>query len=399
MLARARRNSGGWTRGACSAGGDRQASFVTPVLRRASRPRTVRLNVAQRAVFVALTVASCASPRDTPDVIDAPARAPRTYDFVVSDLTVDPTDDPATPHTGLDLDGLCSGPDDPSGCNHADFLSADDDDQNSMTDRLVPTGAGCHAGAPGCRGCIDNQLPTIINSVQAAVMNQDLRAILRHQVRSGQVTLLLRVTGVDDLRDDDAVEVLVVAGYPMVADCDRQFDGDGEFAVRTQSLRTGNIDITSGAIVRMPGRIDRGRLGAGPAAWSLTLPFPEIMGIPPPFVLGAPRLRATLATDGNRAAAGVLAGVADANVLADIQRMQSCGHAFDNCELGSGIVDIPIPSSALCVDRSDPNHWRYGSIGLAVGMTLVRAVISPTPRTERAPGMCGSPRVGDGGSG
>ncbi len=318
---------------------------------------------------------------------------PRTYDFVVRQWTIDRTDDPATPHTGLDVDHRCSGPMDLDGCRYQDFFSQDDDDQHSLGPTRSDATSGCAMGAPGCRGCVDNQFPGIVNSFSAATMAMDIRALLDAEVAAGRRTTLVRVADVNSLRDDPSVRVRIYDGYPTFEDCGAQFGGHAEFAVAQRSLRPGGRDIDADAITELSGRIVGGRLIAGGSASTSFDLLPPVNGAFINVPIHEPQLRLSLSADGSDGTRGVLAGWWEpSELLAD-----RCWQDHLPCEaIVSGVVDVLLPGMSACVDRSDPRQTRFGGISFGIGLSVVHARILAIPIVARIPGMCGSPPPCDG---
>ncbi len=313
-----------------------------------------------------------------------------TYDYVVNALTIDDSDAVEMAHTGFNLDNLFSGPTDADGCNHEDFFSLHDRDQHRPS--------GCAMGGAGCVGGVDNQLPTVINSVQAAVMNMDLRMLLGNQIRSGSVSILIRVADVNDLANDPSVNVRIWQGFPQFADCSTAFSGSAEFSVSSASLRTGGTNIDTDASFNFPGSIVNGRLIVTTGTGMFRLPLPEIMGATINLDLNAAQVRMTLSADGMRGTNGDMGGWVAGNALVEaVTRLAPDFRSAVEAIL-SGVVDVRLMGMTQCVDRTGMTP-QFGGISMGLGLTTVRAVIRPMAATARSMGTCGFSSGSDGGRG
>jgi hypothetical protein len=140
------------------------------------------------------------------------------------------------PVVGLDLDGLHSsraepGPDT---CPHDDFR-----------------------GVAGERG-IDNQFWRLVGCVRGyqpghAVQSGESSSV---NIKDGSFTLLFEITGVDDIRSDDAIAVRVFSSRDGV-----QLDGAGNILPGSSHSVHEDLRYHSGVA---PGRIENGVLEAGP---------------------------------------------------------------------------------------------------------------------------------------
>jgi hypothetical protein len=143
------------------------------------------------------------------DAIVPPPGPGATFTFVFDSLAIDPTDSPDVPHTGFDLDSLYSTDTDMGGCDHPDYYSIYDNDQHCLTRTetcSVTPNPGCARTNPGCRGGVDNQLPTLANTLETAT-NTDVRTALQTAVTTSRFSVLLRLSGVNDSRNDGSVRV------------------------------------------------------------------------------------------------------------------------------------------------------------------------------------------------
>jgi hypothetical protein len=352
------------------------------------RVGTVGITVAALATLVAACSTPVTPARDAATA-DAPVDAgpPRTLTFVIDQLTIDPTDSPDVPHTGFNLDGLFSTDVDPGGCTHPDYFSLYDNDQHcaSVTNEHCTGAVGCAMGDPGCMGGVDNQFPTLANTIQTAA-NFDLRASLQADVTENRLLLVVRVTGVDDFTTDDAVRVAIYRGYPTFsADCSGVIAGRA-YAIDRAYVLAGSTDIDSGALSTFDGRIRAGRLQPIGEGLSHSIDFPlSLRGVTLQLPLHEFRLRANVAS--SSLSNGSLGGwVAAADTL------RPCfGLGCDQVQRGvlGGLVDIQV--SMIC-DGSALTPPRYGGISLGMGFHAVTAQIDPvTPIVDGPmPGTCGA---------
>ncbi len=310
----------------------------------------------------------------------------RTYDYVVRTMTIDDNDSVEVAHTGFNVDGLFSGPMDADGCNHPDFFSLHDRDQHRPS--------GCAMGGAGCVGGVDNQLPTIINSLEAAVMRTDLRLLLRLQIPS-IVVLLIRVADVNDISNDASVHVRIWRGYPEFADCSAAFSGNAEYSVSSASLRMGGTNIDTDATFGFPGSIVDGRLIVTTRTGVFRLPLPEIMGVQINLDLNQTQVGLSLSPDGMTGTNGDIGGwLAGNSLLAGV----SGDFVSAVAAMIAPLVDVRLPGMSVCVDRTMGTP-RFGGISMGIGISTVRANIRPNAAASRTRGMCGASTDGDGGPG
>jgi len=357
-----------------------------------------------------LALCGCPTPAQTPDVpntcappvadvqrADAPQGSGMTLDFAIRTLTIDDSDAAESAHTGFDLDHLCSGPTDADGCNHEDFFSP------FAEFNYVPhRGLGCAVPGANCVGCVDNQLPTATNSLQAALGNYDVRADVRRRIVGGSIALVLRIADVDSLDNDTSVRVALYDAFPLEEDCDRLTASGARYAVHTRSLRIGGSDIDRDATQTFDGRIESGILITEASRSVLRLPWTgDSHGRAIDLALRESRLRMTLVEGGGRGDDGMIGGWMDgAEALRSTSRFVLDCAALPWVEaIVSGIVDVRMPCQDVCIDRTDPQSSRFGGISTAYVFTAMRATIAPNPRSQRPPGTCGSMPVTDGGTG
>lgn len=332
-----------------------------------------------------------ASVRDvapTPDVVvprdngavapDVPPVSGGVYDYAISTLSLDPGTAASIPHFGFNLDARFSSQVDsermPADCNHGDFISALDVDQNM---------GGCMFGTGGCRGGVDNQLPELAEAGMMAGLF-DLRTRLASEIDQAHLVFLLRVSNVDGplspTLEDPEVTVRVYTGQSMIpyAMCDSLHTPGNAYAIDTSSLLNPS-DINS-ARFAMRGSIHAGRLQiGGPMIGDdliLTLPI-----LTANLELRGAQLRMNLAMD--RTTDGNLGGYVRAQDAIDsILKIPAAEpYAAVINGLVRGLVDLQGGGSC---------GLSTGSIGMGMGFTSVRATIAPTPVSGPQPGMCGS---------
>jgi hypothetical protein len=134
---------------------------------------------------------------------------------------------------GLDVDGTVSVDGDPDHCGKADFTSPD--------------------GRPG----VDNQFATLLPLIEGIVGQENITQLLGAAIANGQLLIVLRLDGVDDLTNDDDVTVRLGAGLGApYLDADRKYE----------PYQTFGFDAASAPVsVFEGGRIVDGVLTAGPA--------------------------------------------------------------------------------------------------------------------------------------
>lgn len=318
------------------------------------------------------TTATTDAGTDTGGGSDTPVAGGRTYDFAITTLAIDGNTSATMPHTGFNVDGRYSPAtmQQPADCDHRDYFSAIDPDQNEM---------GCTGGTATCKGGVDNQLPELAG---AAMMLIDIRAALTTAVSSGSVALLVRVENVNDLQNDSAVNVTIYQGHPMFASCSNigmpnqpyAIDGMSSFMPGTTTPR-----------YSFPGSIVNGRLRLSPASAGGTgnvfqLPLPSIMGVSLTLNLYNTSIRVGVTETGGTN--GNLGGyVLRSDLLTALGNIPQAAMYRTIIEgLINGLVDVQTMSSC-----DAPN----GGIGMGLGFTLTNATIQAAPVTGGQPGMCG----------
>lgn len=342
------------------------------------RRRSGMLSMTLAAGLVTAMGAGCGDSGTT--TTPTPA-AEQTFDYVLNALNIDANTDPASAHTGFNVDNRFSGSNMSSlqdaDCNHIDFFSSLDSDQNQGT-------------CPGtsCRGGVDNQLPELATAIQTAA-GMDVRQAIAGQITSGKLILLMRVSGVNGTPapgfNDPSVVVRIYIGHPNVpaAQCSTLFAGGTSFAVDTNSLMAGSTNLNN-ALFQFNGSIVNGRLQVTPGMGTnsvLPIPLPEIQGLRLTLNVNNPQIRMTLTAD--RGTNGNLGGfLLRSEVVTAI-----CNGFAQFCEVArslvDGLVDVQTGTPAGC---AMPN----GGISLGLGLTAVRATIAATPVTGAQPGMCGT---------
>jgi hypothetical protein len=334
------------------------------------------------------------APPDRPVIDGGPPGEARTYDYVVTGLTID-TDESAMSaargFTGFNLDGRYSDLStfDPADCRHADFYSTLDPDQNMGM--CLP---GLTRGGPSCRGGVDNQLPAVAATVES-VAGMDVRDNIRTLVTGGSLSILVRVEGVNGVPgptfSDPEVRVMVYnTAFPTFPNCSDIGTPGQTYAIADGSLTTpGDL---SAARVRFTGHILNGRLYVDPptsATPNFSIPIP--LGSSAAQVdLYRTQLRFDMTPD--RGANGNLGGYAR---LTDLVPIVQAVAPLPPVLLGSlltGFVDVQEPAGddMGCGQRRDSNGLpASGAVGMGMGFTAVRAVIAPTTVTSRPSGACG----------
>lgn len=353
------------------------------------------------------TDAGTTPPTDTGNNTDAGQNIPdagpgSTFDYVINRLLLDEGQDP--PGTrgfyGFNLDDRYSGSTAsqqmPLDCNHGDYFSTIDTDQNMGT---------CTAGMPGggsaCHGGVDNQLPVIAQTLQQFQASLNVQALLDGQTSGGDLTILVRVSGVNGTPgptlNDPSVHVSVYpnawALFPNCADINMP----GQmYQVDNRSLNTPG-DLST-AKLQFDGRITNGRLIISPSAASATqpnfsIPLP-IQGVMLSLDLYKTQLRVTM-NDADRGTNGNLGGYVRQTVLLDALTMVPALMPFRDAAapLIEGFVDVATNYTNMGASCTNPE----GGIGMGLGFTTVRAVIAPTSTATRPATACGAPS-GDGGT-
>ncbi len=358
--------------------------------------RTAALTFAGIAALAACAPTTPPAPECGSDVTH------RTHDgstivFVVRRLTIDPDDLPENPHTGFDLDGFASTDSDANGCAHPDFLSALDPESNcSAVDhdaRCTAFSAQCSCrdtlnfGGSGCVGAVDNQLPTIANTL-AILTSPDIRASVSDDVGSGRVVILARITGIDAFDDDPEVHVQLFNGFAAPGTACTSPTLDARYQIDVASLRAGGTTEADFA-VDLVGAIHQGRLraaGGDADAFTISFPFAEL---PFRFELRHLMIAADLTPEG--ATNGNFGGWVDGQTLGD--EFVRIAPEYEGIVRGivAGMTDLSV--NGLCSD-STASPARIGRVGFGLGFDLVRATIDPNNPVVAAalPGTCGAPR-------
>jgi len=202
--------------------------------------------------------------------VDAGPLTGDTYVFVTDVLDMaapDPAGDPAVT-SGFNLDDRVSDTTDSLGCRKAD--------------RTAPP--------PDSFEGVDNELgPLLVSSESSFGFIANLHTV----VRTGELLLLLRLRGVDDLVNDDRVELDLLFGQlppgtlaPVRTAADR-FEAGQTFDVQAESF-----DASGRALVVLPGQIVDGRLRGAAGDFTLAVPF---MGRAVPLQMNDVHLRVNVA--------------------------------------------------------------------------------------------------------
>ncbi len=186
--------------------------------------------------------------------VDAGPLTGDTYLYVVSRMDLgfaDPEGDP-TVVPGFDVDGRVSDASDQIGCRKRDYTSPPPESE------------------PG----VDNQLGPILAQLEDSY---HIRQNMTENVQSGDLLVLLRVRGVDDLDEDDRIEVDALVGLLPAGVTVPALDGMG----RIDAGQTFDLDAAAlaedemTALVTLRGRIEGGRLRAGPGDFTMSLPLSD----------------------------------------------------------------------------------------------------------------------------
>lgn len=333
-----------------------------------------------------------AGPRDAAAPADASiactpnaTESARTYDFAVTEFSVDGNQTPAPsgrPISGFDLDGVATPvtrpPAAPPHCAHGDFTSALDDDQNRDAN-----GSPCCAGTSGCVGGVDNQLPAFVDALGQFVVGADPIRELRAQIWRGDYAMLIRVSDVNGPLGpalcDPSVTVRVYRGVPLAPRCASLFERNQRYAIAAASLLTPSDP--SSARFTLPGAIINGRLRVFPRRTAdpapvISLPF-SFRAASVDLALFNAVLRVNLNADGT-ATGGNLGGIAtDLNVAAVFRAALPPDLAGEwLLPFLSAFNDIAWPldaPAATCLDVCGG-----GAVGIGLGFRAISAVITDT---------------------
>lgn len=162
------------------------------------------------SLLLTVALSACGAPTadGTPDDTTPTCTTDGEHDVVVSQLLFSRSADGVS--AGFDLDGEVSVSGGSTGCGVADDVAPD--------------------GTPGIDNAFAQLLP-VLELTEASAAEE----IIHEAVNRGQLLLLLRLTGVDDLQEDDCVglELIQAKGIPQVGGtgflvADQTFDQDPE---------------------------------------------------------------------------------------------------------------------------------------------------------------------------
>lgn len=272
------------------------------------------------------------------DMCEEPAGFPAEPHHLVRGLTVAP---------GFDLDGVDSTPASPGAdaCGHADLAS--------------PSGE---------RG-IDNQLWSVVGCIKGYARGNTIDEFAKANIREGQRTILVRLAGVDDRTNDDAVELGIYSSPDPVP-----VDAQGAIMDRA------SLSITSDARHRnvTQARIVNGVVEAGP--FELRLDF-KGQFLKAEYALRDARVRLELGPDGGLH--GIVGGYWDVEQFYDIYARQAS-------RLGAFTVGFRCPGMYGAVKRQadafpDPRTGQCTAISTAFRVVGIPAfVIDPEPAPKVA---------------
>lgn len=288
----------------------------------------------------------------------AAAAVPPGFDFIRADrakapvdMCKEPADFPAEPHhlaqslgsvPGFDLDGLVSTRSEPgrNACAHDDFTSS--------------------SGEPG----IDNQLWSVLGCIKGYVRGNTIDEFAKANIREGQRTILVRLSGVDDLVNDDDVELGIFSSEDPVP-------VDAQGAIMDKA----SLSITSNPRHRnvTRARIVKGIVEAGPL--DLKLDF-KGQFLAAEYALRDARVRLEIRSDGTLG--GHVGGYWDVEQFYDIYARQAT-------RLGAFTVGFRCPGMYGAVKRQadaypDPKTGACTAISTDFRLSGIPAfVIDPEP--------------------
>lgn len=293
----------------------------------------------------------------------AAERVPPGFEYILADRETAPVDmckEPAgfaaEPHAlvqgltvvpGFDLDGVDSTPTAPgaNACAHADF-----------------------ANPLGERG-VDNQLWSVLGCIKGYQRGSTIDEFAIANIREGQRTILVRLAGVDDLRNDDEIELGIYSSPDPLP-----VDAQGAMMDRV------SLSITSDPRHRnvTRARLVDGVVEAGP--FELHLDF-KGQFLKAEYALRDARIRLELAPDGTLS--GLLGGYWDVEQFYDIYARQAS-------RLGAFTVGFRCPGMYGAVHRQadaypDPKTGACTAISTAFRLKGIPAfVIDPEPDPKLA---------------
>lgn len=271
-----------------------------------------------------------------PDMCKEPARFDADPHYTVQGLTVS---------SGFDLDGVESTPAAPGAgaCAHADFQ-----------------------GPNGERG-IDNQLWLALGCIKGYARGSTIDEFARNNIREGQRTILVRLSGVDDRRNDDHVELGIFSSPdPIPVDAKGAMMDRASLSITADPRHQNRVDA----------RITNGIVEAGP--FDLRLDF-KGQYLVAEYALRRASIRLELLPDG--ALRGQLGGYWDIEEFYDIYARQAT-------RLGVMTVGFRCPGMYGAVKRladaqPDPATGACTAISTAFRLAGVPAfVIDAEPNQE-----------------
>lgn len=189
------------------------------------------------------------------------------------------------PAPGMDLDGARDGDNAPGTCAHEPFA-----------------------------GGVDNQLLRAMGCVAGYQADDQFESAHLFSLRDGSMTYLVEVTGIDDVRNDEAVEVGLYASPDRPAYAGT--NAKDTTSSRGTALRNASLDVTADPKYRqvLKGRITDGVLTTEPA--EIRLPHVYRPFIDTDYLIHAGRLRAEFQPDGSLK--GMVAGYYDLTWFYDV---------------------------------------------------------------------------------
>lgn len=331
----------------------------------------------------------------------------RTVTFAVSSIRIDSAGaDLHTQGAGFDLDGRFNlGRWEPSACDAYDFLAAYDCEANCRRDLVDAEGRCARVGCrgPDCLGGVDNALPELVDSLASLwtgiqlgffgsrVDPYDLRGAMAGAYSTGHAALVVQVSGVDSLVDDELVAVSVVRAVSLYSrasslSCDAA-ELDRRYAIAPSAVI--DHDPTRLVVRDGVGRIHRGRLRAR-FDGAIRLPMLDIDSSIREWEVELAQLAVDL--DEERGARGNLGG--GATLQSIVPLFAGSSRSPQLAQLAPAFVDLPARDGA-CFRR---NECTLDGARISIGLrfTLVRAELearvldaapppSGCPMTPRVP--------------
>jgi hypothetical protein len=309
----------------------------------------------------------------------------RTLTYALWQIVVEGTPpDHLTPIAGFNLDGVYTDLDGIEGvCHRPDSPSALDCELN-CPERAVTRSGGCAAPgcAPGlgCRGGVDNQLPSLLDAFDTLfpTVSGGSRAAVARAYRGGQTALIVQVSAVDSLEDDDLVRVRVLRAVPEFSAPCHASRADLPYATARRAVIDGDRarPVLADGVGRIRGGVLRAKF-SGPIAVPFIDSGPRLIDWP----IESARFAVNLSEAGG--SRGNFGGAIQPEVLL---RSFDAELISQSITIVSGFVDDPL-SPGVCVDRASC-PVRFGRISVGFNFSLTRAVLTDRVLDEPPAGAC-----------